>query len=426
MLDLDEIPELAPELPPEFTSMNGAPGADARSQPFGDVAPKRLLRASPLAEGELLNIPPRQWLYGTMILRRYITVLAASGGTGKTSLAIAIGLALSSNRPLLRDKIHRRCKVWIFNLEDPREELLRLTRAAMLQHGIGYEEIADRLWIDSGREQGLSVARLEGGAAVATPDVDALAEEILRNKVDMLIVDPFVSSHQLPENSNDAIEVAMNAFRRVASQTGAGILLVHHLKKGATQGDADSIRGAGGIVAASRCAMMMSGMTDEEAKTLGVPEAERRFLVRFDTGAKVNLTPKPEKARWLRLESVSLDNPSEDYPFGDHVQAITPWDAPDPFGGLSYQELNDALDRIKAGPAEGGRYLSKAQGGARWVGNLLATRLGKEPEQVKVILAKWLKSGLLYEETYQCPITRKPRLSVVVDDTKRPGMSNDA
>jgi hypothetical protein len=43
------------------------------------------------------------------------------------------------------------------------------------------------------------------GATIARPVVDAMVAEIITRKIDVLIIDPFVSCHELPENDNTAI-----------------------------------------------------------------------------------------------------------------------------------------------------------------------------------------------------------------------------
>jgi hypothetical protein len=54
-------------------------------------------------------------------------------------------------------------------------------------------------------------------------------------------------------------------------------------------------------------------ITEEEAKTFGVSEEERRFLFRVDS-AKVNLAPPSAAAQWFKLVGVKLDNGEQDSP----------------------------------------------------------------------------------------------------------------
>jgi hypothetical protein len=46
-------------------------------------------------------------------------------------------------------------------------------------------------------------------------------------------------------------------------------------------------------------------MSAEEAQAFGIPEEERRGLVRMDS-AKVNIAPPMAKAKWFRIVGVPL------------------------------------------------------------------------------------------------------------------------
>jgi hypothetical protein len=63
-------------------------------------------------------LPNRQWLYGSDLVRGYVTVLAAPGGAGKTALTISTGLALATGQKLLGDWVHSPQKVLLVNGED--------------------------------------------------------------------------------------------------------------------------------------------------------------------------------------------------------------------------------------------------------------------------------------------------------------------
>lgn len=57
------------------------------------VAAPALLHAAPLAADPATlpapaTIPPREWLYGSRLIRRFVSVLAAPGGVGKSALAL--------------------------------------------------------------------------------------------------------------------------------------------------------------------------------------------------------------------------------------------------------------------------------------------------------------------------------------------------
>src|SRR6185437_15743157 len=104
---------------------------------------------------------------------------------------------------LLRVFPPRQLRVWLWNLEDPQEETQRKIQAAAIHYRLTPEDIGDRLFVDSGREQRLVVATTErNGAVIVRPVVDSLVAEIIERQIDVIVVDPFVSCHEVAENDN--------------------------------------------------------------------------------------------------------------------------------------------------------------------------------------------------------------------------------
>jgi hypothetical protein len=63
------------------------------------------------------------------------------------------------------------------------------------------EDIDGRLFVDSGRDTVIRIAELEDGKTkIAVPIADRLIEVIRALALDVIIIDPFVSSHGVPEN----------------------------------------------------------------------------------------------------------------------------------------------------------------------------------------------------------------------------------
>ena len=58
-----------------------------------------------------------------------------------------------TGRPLLGVKPTQRCRVWLWNGEDPYDELERRIGAACLHFGIKAEEIDGWLFVNSGRDK---------------------------------------------------------------------------------------------------------------------------------------------------------------------------------------------------------------------------------------------------------------------------------
>ena len=378
-----------------------------------------LLRAARLPIASTL--PPRPWLYGTQLLRGFLSLLVAPGGTGKSLYAMGVMASLAAGRRLLDQHIFERVNTAYINLEDPLDELERRMAAFQIRHNIGKDELQGHFWLNSGDERELSIARVaDDGSEIVHPDVEALIRAINDHQLGALAVDPFAETHELEENSNPQMIRAAKAWRSVARATGCAILLVHHLRKGPADG-IDSARGAKALTDSARVALLMSPMSETDAAELGIEKDESGHYVRLDN-AKANMSVRACKASWYELAQVDLHNGTAIYPHGDSVAAIVSWEPPSVFGDLTVIQCNEGLDRIAAGPRDGVRYTSSRRGdGARWAGKVLVDLFGVTDVVAARMIGVWIKSGVLRETPYRDPEQRRDRLGLVVDDLKRPG-----
>lgn len=376
------------------------------------------LRATPARLPEPHMIRPREWLYGTTLIRRFVSVLVAPGGTGKSTYAIGRGMALASGRPILGDTVHHSVRSWVMNLEDPLEELERRVAAMMMRHGVRREELEGRLFLHSGRDRRLLIAQPTDYGEIVYPDKDAVVAAMREADIGHLVVDPVVKSHGLEENSNPHMDAVATAWAEVGEATGAAIDLIHHTRKGATM-DVDAARGAKALTDASRVTQTMTNMTAEEAEKLGVPEDERGRYVRLDDG-KSNMAPRATDARWFVLEPQTLGNATPEYPNGDRVASIACWEPPSPFAGITWRMMGTILERLERGPSEGEMWTITRRGRSndRWAGNVFVGVTDKTEAQRAAILDQWQKSGLIEEGNYYSKRAGREATGVVVNRAK--------
>jgi hypothetical protein len=139
------------------------------------------IRATPYAWQSPEMLPRREWLYGHLLIRKFLSATVAPGGVGKSALVTAETLAQVSGKPLLGVPVQQKLRVWQWNLEDPQEETARRIQAAALHYQLSPDDIGDRLFVDSGRDQRLVVATAtRNGAVIVRPVVDGLIAEIIR------------------------------------------------------------------------------------------------------------------------------------------------------------------------------------------------------------------------------------------------------
>jgi hypothetical protein len=383
-------------------------------QPFG-------LRSVTIARQQ--DILHREWLYGTTLIKGFVTLLVAPGGTGKSSLILGMCMAIATNRPLLGSRIHQQCNVALLNLEDPQDEIDRRMAAIAMRYRISNADIDGRFFV-SPPEATINIAATgSDGFSVIHPDVDDIIKQVRDNKIGVLAVDPFAESHTLEENSNPQMIQAASAWRRVAREGECAVLLAHHVRKGPVD-SIESARGAKALTDSARVGLLLSTMTEEDAEALGVQSDDRLQYVRLDD-AKANMAPRAPKASWFHLDNVTLDNATKVYPHGDQVVVIEPWEPPSVWDSMPEPDCNLALDRIAAGLPGGALYTNSRRGGSdRWAGTLLVEMFGITEGQATSVLKEWVRNGVLVQETYRDVAQRKDRIGLRVNDTKRPGGRN--
>jgi hypothetical protein len=246
-------------------------------EPIQQPAP---IVATPFAWRDEASIPPRKWLYGRHLLRRFVSVDVAAGGTGKSSVKIGEAMAMACGRDLYGVPVHDGpLTVWLYNLEDPAEEIERRIHATAKWFRIAQADVAGRLYVDSGRDQRCIIAtETEYGARIAQPVYEQIKQQLTERRIDVLTIDPFVSSHEVSENDNRAIDAVVKAWGRLADECNCSINLVHHVRKGNGQeANADSARGAKALVDAARSVVVFNRMTPGDAgKGRLVPHEQRR------------------------------------------------------------------------------------------------------------------------------------------------------
>ena len=134
------------------------------------------------------------------------------------------------------------------------------------------EDLANRLIVD---ERRLIVAFAEQNEAPVAW-VETLINDVIDNRIDVVVFDPVRGFHALDENSNDRMEVVAEAFAKVAKIGNCAVHLVHWTRK--TNGEEVTVehsRGAIALIYRARSARALNPMSRGEAKRAGVDEQRR-------------------------------------------------------------------------------------------------------------------------------------------------------
>jgi hypothetical protein len=367
------------------------------------------------------KIPLRDWIYGKYLLRGIVSMTIASGAVGKTSLKIVEALALATGRPLLGVDVPKPCRVWLFNLEDSVLELRRRVSAAMMHYNIKQEDIADRLLIDAEKSLIITETNREG-TKMKVPVVNALVDAIQARKIDVLTVDPFISSHDAPENDNGAMDLVMKSGWIQVSRLGdCSVNMCHHTTKvDAGTATAMSGRGGGAVVAAARSVQVLNNMTPEDAVKAGLESPVGYFNATYD---KENNAPKSSSKEWYRFADVSLGNGGKGNLAqlkSDKVGVVTRWDWPSNASfteDVTGEQLQAIKNWLKIGQhrkdAQCKDWAGYAVGKVLNLGTSKDTMEDHDRHRIKRMLDTWLKDGILKEYTEKVDRTYRPFLKSV-------------
>lgn len=371
-----------------------------------------VINATPFSWPAPADIPRRQWLYGKQLLRGTLAQIIAPGATGKSAYSVGVALSLASGQPLLGKPIPGGPqRVWLWNLEDSKDELNRAFIAASTYHGISPFDTGDRLFVDSGLDgDGLCTGvQLREGPRILQPVYDRIVAELQRRQIDVLIIDPFVSSHSVPENDNTAIDAIAKAWAKVARRTDCTVVLVHHTAKlGGAEVTVDKSRGASALTNAARSVVALNRMSEREAAGYGIsPLNARRYIRAYDD--KNNRAPPADASDWYYLESITLPNGVGDEILGDSVAVVIPWVPPN---RADDSDLDDeAIRAIRVAVGDGGRKNAQSP---KWVGVAIGAALGIDSNcpfgrktiegKIKASIAK----GILNVIQAPDPQSRKP------------------
>ncbi len=408
----EEVPQNGADIPEQEAV---SPTGDI--EPANDNVPLPTEQQSPIVATAFKwidpkTLPRREFAYGSHFIRKYVSVTVSPGGLGKTSASIAEGLAMVSGRALLGIKPPKRLRTWIFNAEDPRDEMERRIMAACIHYKLKPADLEGHLFLDSGREQELVVAieDKKAGVRIQQPIVEAVVEQIERYGIDVMIVDPFVSTHGVNENDNGAIDKVAKLWAQIADYTNCSIDIVHHLRKVADrEATVEDARGAVSLIGAARSVRVLNRMSEEQAGEAGINK-EDRFGYFYTTYGKSNLTPLSHKAEWRHLVSTPLGNGTGLAQPQDFAPVVTEWHWPsaeEVAGDLTEDQRASILAAVSASDYK------KSPKAKNWVGSAVAYAVGLDLDdnvqrkRASSLVTALMREGALIEREERDPVRRE-------------------
>jgi hypothetical protein len=378
--------------------------------PFADAAPPAEKQGIWTDDSDDLDdIPERPWLAPGILLRGAVTLLSGQGAGGKSSFIVAFTTSMAAGVQFGKITPKHKFRSINFNVEDDRDEQRR-RYAAFLAASSHIDRAAIRNVIRVGPEGVGTLFQRDPDTGVVTPTqaMEDLKKLVIENDIDCVIFDPMAELHNAEENDNTAMRSILAAFRGFAKETNAGVMVLHHDRKGVgVAGDVDRMRGASALQGAARIVLTLTRMTEEEADALGIPQEERSSYIRIDN-AKANYT-KLGEAMWYKLTSQTISN-------GESIGACLPWTPPDRISSLTGEMKVEILRlMLEAGPAKCRAHHLSNDYAPRWLSEIV----GADEKLIRQYLDACIKGGAVtIDKDVIEPDTRRPRPAYVVDRIK--------
>jgi hypothetical protein len=349
------------------------------------------------------SIPPRQWLYGFHYMRRMVSMTAGAGGGGKSSMTMVEAISMALGRDLLRGKWQLPTgplKVWVHNGEDPMDELQRRLAAICMHYAIDAEEVAQNLYITSGRDTRIIVAEEIDGTVMQMPAArEQIVAQAKAEGIDAMILDPFIATHAVNENNNPAMEKVMWEWRAIAEQANIAVEIVHHFRKGnGNEASSEDVRGASALLGACRSVRIASPMNNGEAERYNIDLKERRRYFWLQN-PKANMRPPTDERLWRQLVSVELGNADSVYPEGDKVGVVAEWSPPTADAQLTHGQKMIVLRDLEAAYNKDPLLVRADVRSSQWAGQIVAKHMELDLNDagarsvVRRVLDEWERDG---------------------------------
>ena len=251
-----------------------------------------------------------------------VGALVAGGGTGKSMWGLEAGIGVAGGRSadLLDLNPTATGPVLYLPIEDPPLIVRhRLKAMALRLSEETWDAVADNLAVCC--LTGVPLDLLGAGPPSKVEGVRWLVQAATGRR--LVILDTISRMHCGDENSNGDMARLLANLEWVCAQTGAAILYLHHIGKGAAREgatDQQAARGAGALVDNARWGGIMRRMSMEEAHqylrgTIAEKEVRRHYYVR--AGGNKHNYGEPMMDRWYQRHAGGVLLPAELNPVTD-------------------------------------------------------------------------------------------------------------
>lgn len=215
-----------------------------------------------------------------------VTILAAPGRAGKTTMLTTIVTMLVRGEPLVGLSAKPDSKVLIYSAEDSRKQFARKLGAQFSLRPEGQSEALGSIYVPDLDHEAMNASKelvsiLDGSPAEAL-QVDAIIEAFGDLSLDLIIFETASTLNHAGEDNN-ALAVLCQALKRIARRLNAAVVLTHHTSQAAASQlpklnvSVADVRGATSLTNNSRQNLMVVDLGSDAEP---FPDSDLRTILR--------------------------------------------------------------------------------------------------------------------------------------------------
>lgn len=271
---------------------------------------------------------PIDWIFDGLLEKKIVGAIFATGGVGKTFLAIQFCSCLAAGVPFGPFRPVKPMKVLFIGGEDSEEifhrRLYRTVPAMGLKNDtvtLQERHLRENLAIESLVGKDRFLTELDESGNPRTTNIYQQLQETIKaiGDLDLLVIDPKSRFDGLNENDNSHATFFVSKLEKLVTDHGITVLFSHHESKAQVKDGevkSSSGRGASALRDGVRWAISLGELGDKEAEKFGVKAAEHIEVIT----TKTNNAKKWDQPKYFRRGDHGVLSPIDLY--GERIDGM--------------------------------------------------------------------------------------------------------
>lgn len=178
----------------------------------------------------IADIPPVRFLFEPLLPRGDVTLLSADGGTGKSTLALALAAHVACGRDW--DALAAaRGRALFVSLEDPANVCRLRLREVIRTYDLDTSSVGRNVRIADGTKGTGALLALQDGKLYPTSVFTELRAALLNERFDLIVIDNASDAFAGNENDRQEVRTFIRFMRHIARESDAAVLVLAHVDK---------------------------------------------------------------------------------------------------------------------------------------------------------------------------------------------------